>query len=126
LIDDDPSPGTGSVTPHWIDTNSAGWSVASGWVSGAARVTTDPPTSIAAATEGGGDGFVALVDPDLDVRCAWWMPGPNVEDVRASIDEEGRIAVVGGFHEITLEPGTPRETTLVGPGDGFVAWFASP
>jgi len=54
------------------------------------------------------------------------MPGPNVEDMRASIDEEGRIAAVGGFYEITLEPGTPRETTLVGPGDGFVAWFASP
>lgn len=125
LLDDDPTPGTGSATPHWLDQNAASWTVASGWLGGPIRFPTDPP-QLATPTGSGGDGYVGLLDPDLSTQCAWWMPGPDVEDVRAAIDDQGRIAVVGSFYEITLEPGTPRERKLTGPGDGFVAWFAPP
>ncbi len=125
----DTNPAGGAVRGYWVDARHDGWSVTSGFVAGEATFATSPPRTVPAASVGtsGGDGFVGLVDPSFALQCAYWMPGPDVEDVRAALDEAGGIAVVGDFtHSITFEPGTPREVTLTGESDGFVAYFAPP
>jgi hypothetical protein len=124
LLDSTPPAATGSVEAHWIDARSDGWSVLSGYLGGEVVLATVPPRAIRGPANGG-DGFVGLLSPDLRLAWATWMPGPQVEEVRAALAPDGAIAVVGSFQQsITLEPGTDRETTLSGDNDAFVAYFA--
>ena len=125
--DVDPAHGTNSVQPEWIDARPSGWAAVSGYLSTPLTLNTTPPTDIAASTEALGDGFFGLLDPDLALRCAYWLPGPGFEQVRAALDDKGGIAVTGAVDEITLEVGTPREITIHGKQkDGFIAYFAPP
>ena len=127
LLDSDPEYGTDSVRPEWMDARRDGWAVTSGYMGLPVTFATPVPRTIQGEAAGGGDGFVGLIDAELALQCAYWLPGPGVERVRAVLADDGSIAVIGAVDEITLEPGTVREVTIHGAQkDGFIAYFTPP